>query len=62
MFKYVFDKERNEEAIKTFPLEKGLAGYVVISNHTLNVPNVQDDTRFNKFIDDPKAPDCTSTK
>ncbi len=55
LFKYVYDPKTNEDIIKTFQLEKGLAGYVAISNHTLFVQNIEDDSRFNKEIDDPKG-------
>lgn len=55
LYKYVYDPKENEDQIKTYHLEKGLAGYVAISSHTLFVQNIEDDSRFNREIDDPKG-------
>lgn len=37
LFKYTYDELNNEDVIKTYHLEKGLAGYVAISGHSLFV-------------------------
>ena len=58
MYKYVFDAKSNEDIIKTYPLEKGLAGYVAVSSHSIFVQNIDEDSRFNKEIDDPKGINC----
>lgn len=55
LIKYSFDEHKNEDNIKTFGLDKGLAGYVAISGHTLFVENIEDDSRFYSYLDDPKG-------
>ena len=55
IFRYVQNPKTGEDEIKTYPLEKGLAGYVAISSHTLFVQNIDDDSRFNSEVDDIKG-------
>jgi len=55
LIKYSYDEQKKEDVITTFSLDKGLAGYVAISGHTLFVENIDDDSRFNPSLDDPKG-------
>lgn len=59
LFRYTYDESSNEDVIHTFPLDKGLAGYVAISGHTLFIKNIEEDSRFNSEVDDPKGIYCT---
>eukprot|EP00347_Sterkiella_histriomuscorum_P021983 403332089 len=55
LIKYHYDEQKNEDYVKSYHIEKGLAGYVTISGHTIFVQNIDEDSRFNPEIDDPKV-------
>ena len=55
LFKYTYDEQKKEDAIKIWKLESGLAGYVAISGHSLFIENLNEDSRFNKELDDPRG-------
>jgi hypothetical protein len=56
LYRYFFDSEKNEESIFTFEFTKGIAGFVAVNNHILLVDSLEDDSKFNQEVDDPKAP------
>ena len=62
LFKYNYDEQKKEDVIKTWKIEMGLAGYVAISGHTLFIENLNEDSRFNKELDDPRGIYCNIVK
>ncbi|CDW73453.1 UNKNOWN [Stylonychia lemnae] len=55
LFKYTHNEHTNEDNLQTYHLDRGIAGYVAISGHSLYVQNIDEDSKFNNEIDDPKG-------
>lgn len=58
LFRYEYDEPNKQDVLKSFHIEKGLAGYVTLSGHTLFVQNIDEDTRYYAEVDDPKGVYC----